>query len=90
MLEGTISTPILVTGGTGTLGRLVVRRLQDAGCNVRILSRRSHDSGDGVEFMTGDLATGEGIEAAVDGVETIVHLAGSSKGDEDKSLGKHH
>src|ERR687893_426676 len=31
------------------------------------------------------LATGEGIEAAVDGIETIVHLAGSAKGDEDKA-----
>ena len=35
--------------------------------------------------MTGDLATGEGIEAAVDGAEIIVHCAGSSKGDEDKT-----
>jgi uncharacterized protein YbjT (DUF2867 family) len=80
-----MSSPILVTGGTGTLGRLVVWRLQDAGCSVRVLSRRSHDPGDGIEFMTGDLATGEGIDAAVDGVETIVHLAGSPKGDEDKA-----
>ena len=80
-----MTSPILVTGGTGTLGRIVVRRLRDADCNVRVLSRRSHHSGDGIEFMTGDLATGEGIEAAVDGVETIVHLAGSAKGDEDKA-----
>jgi uncharacterized protein YbjT (DUF2867 family) len=80
-----MTSPILVTGGTGTLGRLVVRRLRDAGRNVRVLSRRSHDSGDGIEFMTGDLATGEGLEAAVNGVETIVHLAGSAKGDEDKA-----
>jgi uncharacterized protein YbjT (DUF2867 family) len=79
-----MTSPILVTGGTGTLGRHVVRRLRDAGRNVRVLSRRSHESGDGIEFMTGDLATGEGIEPAVDGVETIVHLAGSPKGDEDK------
>jgi uncharacterized protein YbjT (DUF2867 family) len=85
MLGGTTTSPILVTGGTGTLGRHFVRRLRDAGCNVRVLSRRSHDSGDGVEFMTGDLATGEGIEAAVDGVETIAHLAGTTKGDEDKT-----
>jgi uncharacterized protein YbjT (DUF2867 family) len=81
----TMTSPILVTGGTGTLGRLVVRRLRDAGCNVRVLSRRSHDSGDGIEFMSGDLATGEGIEAAVEGVETIVHCAGSAKGDEYKT-----
>ena len=80
-----MTSPILVTGGTGTLGRLVVRRLRDAGSNVRVLSRHSHESGDGIEFMTGDLATGEGIEAAVDGIKTIVHCAGSTKGDEDKA-----
>jgi len=78
-------SPILVTGGTGTLGHLVVRRLGDAGYKVRVLSRRSHKSGDGTEFMIGDLASGEGIEPAVDGVETIVHLAGSARGDEDKT-----
>src|SRR5215210_3236037 len=80
-----MTSPILVTGGTGTLGRLVVRRLRDAGCDVRVLSRRSREAKDGIQFMTGDLATGEGIEAAVDGVATIVHCAGSNKGDEDKA-----
>src|SRR2546423_8449900 len=77
---------ILITGGTGTLGRLVVPRLQDAGCEVRVLSRRSREAGEGIEFVTGDLATGEGIEAAVEGAEIIVHCAGSSKGDEEKTL----
>lgn len=79
---------ILLTGGTGTLGRLVQPLLLDAGCKVRVLSRRghgSHESGNGIEFVTGDLATGEGIDATVDGVETIVHCAGSAKGDEDKA-----
>jgi uncharacterized protein YbjT (DUF2867 family) len=80
-----MTSPILVTGGTGTLGRLVVPRLRDAGCYVRVLSRRSYKVEDDIRFMTGDLATGEGLEAAVDGVETIVHLAGSAKGDEDKA-----
>jgi uncharacterized protein YbjT (DUF2867 family) len=79
------TSPILVTGGTGTLGRFVVRRLREAGCEVRVLSRGSHDSGEGIEFMTGDLDTGEGIETAVEGVAAIVHLAGSPKGDEDKA-----
>ena len=79
------ASPILVTGGTGTLGRLVVPLLRDAGRDVRVLSRRSHESADGIEYVTGDLATGEGIEAAVQSTEIIVHLAGSSKGDEVKT-----
>jgi nucleoside-diphosphate-sugar epimerase len=76
-----MKSPILVTGGTGTLGRLVVRRLRDAGCDVRVLSRRSHEAEDGIWFLTGDVATGEGIEAAVDGVAAIAHCAGNAKGD---------
>ena len=78
-----MTSPILVTGGTGTLGRLVVRRLRDAGCDVRVLTRRGHEDEDGILFLIGDLATGEGIEAAVDGVAAIVHCAGSNKGDAD-------
>ncbi|MDQ2744137.1 MAG: NAD(P)H-binding protein [Chloroflexota bacterium] len=78
-----MASPILVTGGTGTLGRLVVPQLRVAGRDVRVLSRRSHDAEDGIEYRTGDLATGEGIDAAVEGAEIIVHCAGSSKGDEE-------
>jgi uncharacterized protein YbjT (DUF2867 family) len=81
----THTSPILVTGGTGTLGRAVVPRLRAAGRSVRVLSRHSQDARDGVEYVTGDLATGEGVDAAVDGVETILHLAGSTKGDEEKA-----
>jgi len=80
-----MTSSVLLTGGTGTLGRLVTPMLRDAGCHVRVLSRRGHEPGDGIEFVTGDLATGEGIDAAVHGVETILHCAGSSKGDEDKA-----
>ncbi len=79
-----MATPILVTGGTGTLGRLVVPRLRDAGHDVRVLSRARPEHADGVEFMTGDLATGEGVAAAVTGVETVLHLAGTARGDEAK------
>jgi uncharacterized protein YbjT (DUF2867 family) len=75
---------ILVTGGTGTLGRFVATRLRNLGHEVRVLSRQRHD-GNGVEFVIGDLATGEGIDAAVKRTETIVHCAGTSKGDDDKA-----
>jgi len=71
---------ILVTGGTGTLGRFVVARLRDAGRDVRVLSRRG-----GEGLVTGDLDTGEGIDAAVAGVATIVHCAGAQKGDDVKA-----
>lgn len=76
---------ILITGGTGTLGTLVTPLLQKAGADVRVLSRHEHASNNGVEFVAGDLATGAGVEAALRGVGTILHLAGSSKGDEVKA-----
>jgi uncharacterized protein YbjT (DUF2867 family) len=61
---------VLVTGGTGTLGRPTVERLRAAGHTVRVLSRRT-----GPDLVSGDLNTGEGVAAAVDGVDLVVHLA---------------
>jgi len=81
----TMAAPILVTGGTGTLGRQVVSRLRHAGYAVRVLTRHPLESEERMEYVTGDLATGEGIDAAVAGVGTVVHCAGSPKGDEDKA-----
>jgi uncharacterized protein YbjT (DUF2867 family) len=80
-----MTSPFLLTGGTGTLGRLVAPLLLDAGCKVRVLSRRGQEPGDRIEYVTGDLATGDGLAAAVDGAATIVHCAGSAKGDDDKA-----
>jgi uncharacterized protein YbjT (DUF2867 family) len=83
-LGGATTSPILVTGGTGTLGRLVVQRLGDADRDVRVLTRRDPQSlpaADGVEFMKGDLLAGTGIEPAIDGVSAVVHCASDNKGD---------
>jgi uncharacterized protein YbjT (DUF2867 family) len=66
-------TPILVTGGTGTLGRAVVRELTAAGRDVRVLSRRTG----------GDLVTGQGLAAALADVDTVVHLATTLRGRRD-------
>jgi uncharacterized protein YbjT (DUF2867 family) len=84
-MNAAMTSPILVTGGTGTLGRLVVSRLAERGRDVRVLTRTGREAEEGVEYVTGDLARGDGIEAAVDGAETIVHCAGTTKGDEDKA-----
>jgi len=78
-----VNAPILVTGGTGRLGRHVVVRLRNAGREVRVLSRKDQTSADGIEFVRGDLRKGDGIEAAVDGAAIIVHLAGGAKGDDE-------
>ncbi|MEU6081458.1 NAD(P)H-binding protein [Streptomyces sp. NPDC047108] len=69
--------PILVTGGTGTLGRAVVRRLLDDGRTVRLLSRRTRPADDTApyEWATGDIRTGAGLDRAVAGTDTIVHCA---------------
>ncbi|WP_020577225.1 SDR family oxidoreductase [Actinopolymorpha alba] len=80
-----MNAPILVTGGTGTLGRLVTPLLRDAGHPVRVLSRHGGQPGNGVEHVTADLSTGEGIERAVRGAEIILHLAGGAKGDTEAS-----
>ena len=80
-----MTSPILLTGGTGTLGRLVGPLLRERGHKVRVLSRSHHEPTDGIEYATGDLSTGEGADAAVTGAEIVVHLAGTMKGDEDKA-----
>jgi uncharacterized protein YbjT (DUF2867 family) len=61
---------ILVTGGSGVLGRHVVSALRDQGDDVRVLSRQP-DRG----THLGDLATGAGVREALDGVELVVHAA---------------
>ncbi|MGW6708116.1 SDR family oxidoreductase [Streptomyces sp. NPDC054956] len=68
--------PILVTGGTGNLGALVVRRLRDAGHEVRVLSRSS------AEYPV-DLRVGSGLDAAMAGARVVVHCASSPRGGDD-------
>lgn len=76
---------VLVTGGAGTLGSLVVDRLRERGRSVRVVSRRGSGPRDDVEYVAGDLETGEGVADAVAGVDVVVHCAGSQKGDGEKA-----
>lgn len=78
------TAPILVTGGSGTIGRMVVARLRAAGRTVRVMSRNPH-AAEGIEVMTGDLSTGAGVAAALEGVDVVIHLAGTAKGDGEKA-----
>jgi dihydroflavonol-4-reductase len=77
----------LVTGGTGFIGSHLVQKLCERGIRVRCLVRapgtrrlnRADTIPSGVDVVEVDWATGQGIEAALDGVETVIHLAGSTK-----------
>lgn len=63
---------ILVTGGTGVLGRRVVDLLQRTGVETRVLSRGGRPG-----TIRGDLLTGEGLDRAVGDADAIIHCASS-------------
>ncbi|MFI6594649.1 SDR family oxidoreductase [Nonomuraea sp. NPDC050536] len=68
-------TRVLVTGASGRLGRVLIDVLAREGFEVRAASRTARPSEGGVRWVVVDLTTGQGLAAAVDGVDTIVHLA---------------
>jgi len=65
---------VLVTGGTGHLGRSIVDLLIAQGNRVRVLARQPGDDPE-VEWIRGDLGTGAGVAEAVRGADAIVHAA---------------
>lgn len=72
---------ILVTGGTGALGRVVVSRLLADNHDVTVASRRARPDGvHATGWTTVDYRTGAGLPDAVHGVDTIVHCAYSYRG----------
>lgn len=73
---------ILLTGGTGNLGRAVRKACLDAGHQVRVLSRRERPAElKPDEWATGNPRTGVGIDAAVEGRDVIIHCATDGRSD---------
>ncbi|MFD0372557.1 SDR family oxidoreductase [Streptomyces sp. NPDC059071] len=75
----TTTSTILVTGGTGTLGRLVTERLRGDGHQVRVLSRRTQPYA--VDLRKG----GRVLDTAMDGVDTVLHCASTPSGGDEKA-----
>ncbi len=65
---------ILVTGGTGHLGRDLVGQLLERRRRVRVLARLP-GSDPRVEWSRGDLSTGTGLREALAGVTTVINAA---------------
>ncbi len=67
---------VLVTGGAGQLGSDVVAVLRENGHRARIFSRRPRE---GDDWAQGELATGAGIDAALDGMDAAIHAASATR-----------
>ncbi len=75
---------ILVTGGTGFIGRNLVKSLVDSGKRVRVLLRPSTISPNfpkaiSVEVAVSSLTDERGLRAALKGVDQVFHLAGAER-----------
>jgi NADH dehydrogenase len=71
---------ILVTGGTGFVGRHLIRGMRAQGVAVRALVRHPDRAGDlrelGAELVVGDISDRQSLEKACAGIERVVHLVG--------------
>ena len=65
----------LVTGGCGYLGRALVARLLDAGCQVTTLDLAAAGPDPRVEHTSGDLRDYDTMAAPFDAVSTVFHSA---------------
>lgn len=65
--------PVLVTGATSRIGRIVIDQLIDAGVPVRALTRRSEAAilPANVDVVTGDLTVPESLDAGLQGVSAV-------------------
>ncbi|MFJ7243473.1 SDR family oxidoreductase [Kitasatospora sp. NPDC098652] len=72
-MNRTVIPPVLVTGATGRIGRIVVDRLLEAGVPVRALARRSEAATlpAKVEVFAGDLTVPESLDPALKGAGAV-------------------
>ena len=75
---------ILLTGATGFVGGHVLRGLRASGRPVRCLVRNPSKAGLDGDVVQGDMTDAASLKAAVEGVETVVHLVAIRQGSDEK------
>lgn len=78
---------ILITGGSGLVGRHLSRKLTDKGYNVALLSRSPEQSTD-IQSYFWDPAKDEIDRSAITEADFIIHLAGAGIGDKRWTAGR--
>src|SRR5688572_24368812 len=74
--EGGCAMRVIITGGTGFIGRRLTKSLANDGHEVVVLSRKPNQAGMGkVSFRQWDARTAAGWGDAADGADAIVNLA---------------
>ena len=72
-----MTKPVLaITGGTGFVGRTLIRLARSQGHLVRALTRSPQAEQDGVEWISGALDRPESLYTLVKGSDAVVHVAG--------------
>lgn len=67
---------LAVTGGTGFVGQALLDLALAEGCEVTALARRPQDPREGVEWITGDLASPDALRAMMHRADVVIHVAG--------------
>jgi len=75
-----MSETVLITGGAGSVGRILVSRLRQDGRPVRIfdlpnMNYAGLEDVEGIELIKGDITDADTVRKAVDGVDAVIHLA---------------
>jgi nucleoside-diphosphate-sugar epimerase len=71
---------IAITGGTGFVGSHLLEIALAAGHQLNALTRRDQPERQGVEWIAGDLSTRDALEKLVNGVDAVIHVAGTITG----------
>lgn len=69
---------VLITGGTGFVGKCLTAELLKKGYSVSILTRNSKPNTDGISYYIWDVSSQQMEEAAVLNADYIIHLAGEN------------